>query len=79
MEDSLETRVLRAMTVGLDSALGIRISLNADELAVAAALAELDESGDRYVLTQAGIERAQASLVIEPPRSGRSWLKRRQS
>ena len=59
------------MTVGLDSALGIRISLNADELAVAAALAELvetglvrvDESGDGYVLTQAGIERAQASLV----------------
>jgi hypothetical protein len=87
VEDSLETRVLRAMTVGLDSALGIRISLNADELAVAAALAELvetglvrvDDSGDGYVLTQAGIERAQASLVIEPPRSGRSWLKRRQS
>lgn len=86
MTDSLETRVLRAMTVGLDSVLGIRISLNADELAVAAALAELVETGlvqvgpggDTYALTEAGAERAQASLVIEPPKSGRSWLKRRQ-
>jgi hypothetical protein len=87
MTDSLETRVLRAMTVGLDSVLGIRISLNADETAVAAVLAELvatglvrvDEGGETYVLTEAGVERAAASLLVEPVKSGRSWLRRRQS
>ena len=87
MADTLETRVLRAMTVGLDSVLGIRISLNADELAVEAALAELVDTGlvqvgpggDTFALTETGTERARASLVIEPSKSGRSWLKRRQS
>lgn len=87
MTDSLETRVLRAMTVGLDSALGLRISLNADETAVAVALAELvaaglvevDEGGDTYRLTETGVERAQASLIHEPSKSGRSWRRRRRS
>ena len=85
MTDSLETRVLRAMSVGLDSVLGIRISLNADETAVSAALAELVETGlvqagpagETFVLTETGVERAQASLVIEPAKPGRSWFKRR--
>lgn len=87
MTDSLETRVLRAMTMGLDSVLGIRISLNADETAVAIALAELEatglvtlgEGGDTYRLTEAGVERAQASLIVEPIKSGRSWRRRRRT
>jgi hypothetical protein len=57
------------MTVGLDSVVGIRVSLNADETDVRVALAQLvetglvkvDESGERFVLTRAGADLANSA------------------
>lgn len=68
MSTNLDTRVLAAMTVGLDTAVGLRVSLGASEHEVLDALARLtqsglvraDDDGSRFVLTTAGAQVAAA-------------------
>ena len=64
MPGPMQLRVLRAMTVGLDSVTGLQVSLNADEDDVRRALAQLVDSG---LVGHAGTD---AGAGFSPTKSG---------